>query len=135
MTNTVNDLSFVIQVPKEQDDLATLEKMAAELKKLRTTNQLLQEQLSVLLNTVETYKKVDVVRSEQINALNSAVDSRKQLDELQLRKEELLKMEISLYKARVSMLEADLKNAKKSKIKTQIISTLISVSLAYFAIK
>lgn len=135
MTNTVNDLSFVIQVPKEQDDLATLEKMAAELKKLRTTNQLLQEQLSVLLNTVETYKKVDVVRAEQINALNSAVDSRKQLDELQLRKEELLKMEISLYKARVSMLEADLKNAKKSKIKTQIISTLISVSLAYFAIK
>ncbi len=111
----------------------TQERLIAELKKLRQEVESLRTQTKLFQETMDVYKSIDTIRTEQVKLLMDAIKDRDSLDVLGQKKEELYKQEVNLFKAENERLKGELSAAKKSKWINKIANALLIVGVGYAA--
>lgn len=122
-----------INPAQDDQELVTQEKMLAEIRKLRQEVESLQTQTKLFTETMEVYKALDKVRAEQVAILKSAITDRDSLSVLGQQKEALYQQEVNLFKAENDRLKGELAAAKKGKILDRVVSTLLTVGVAFVA--
>lgn len=130
--------TFVIDInkqdlQKQDEELITYEKVLAELKKLRTQTDALQNQVNLLNNTIDIYKRIDDARDLEIKYLKSAIDARDKYGNLADKKEELYKQETQILKDQIDRLTAENKELKRSRLLTKIGSTVMTLATVFLA--
>lgn len=121
------------QDPIVQDELATAEKMVAELKKLRQEVESLRNQTKLFQETLDLYKSLETIRTQQVEILKAAIKDRDSLSVLGTQKEELYKQELSLLKAENERLQKELNNTKRTKLLSKVANALLTVGVVFAA--